>query len=129
MRCCCVFVLLVLTLGGCAAGPRMAPRPARINHFVLVKLRNPADAPAAIADCNASLATIPGVVAFAAGAPIDTGRSDAVTADYDVGLFIGFMTEADYAVYVDHPCHTALVERWRPRVEWIRVYDVLDETP
>jgi hypothetical protein len=122
-------LVICTLLSGCTAAQRGPARPARINHVVFVKLRDPADAAAAIADCNRSLPTIPGVTAYYAGTHIDTGRGAAVTADYDVGLFIGFETAADYAVYVDHPAHTGLVDRWRSRVEWLRAYDVLDETP
>lgn len=103
-------------------------RPARISHIVLVKLKNPADAPALIADSDAKLARIPGVTAYACGRHLDMGRPTVIH-DYDVGLYVGFDSTEDYAVYVDHPDHKALVAEWKPKSEWLHVYDVLDETP
>ncbi len=113
---------------GCASTNRAPERPARIGHIVFLKLVKPADTPALIADCDADLARIPGVIAYSSGRHIDTGRPT-VIADYDVGLYIGFQSEQDYEHYVTDPLHTNLVERWRPRLQWIRVYDVLDEAP
>jgi len=116
---------LLTTLIGCTAP---APRPAIISHVVFVELVDPADTPAVIADCDAMLSTIPGVVSYAAGPPLDTGR-DTVLADYHVGLYIGFDTEADYTHYVNHPDHTGLVAKWKPRITALRVYDYQDVTP
>lgn len=137
MRLVLIFVLCALAIcGGCRNSPSSGPqvrvhaplRPARINHVVFFKLKNSADAAELIADCDAKLASIPGVVSYYAGRHIDTGRAT-VDANYDVGFFVGFMTAAEYAGYVQHPDHIAAVEKWRPRWEWIRIYDVLDETP
>ncbi len=124
---------LVVAFGGCCptqcgmdgAG---APRPAMINHLAFFKLKDAAEAPQLIADCDAHLATIPGVVSYYCGTPLDTGRTN-VDGDYDVGFNVGFQSEEDYRNYVNHPNHIALVEHWKPRWEWIRVQDVLDETP
>lgn len=118
-------VFLVLTLVGCAGG---APRPAMISHVVFVELADPADAPAVIADCDAKLSTIPGVVSYAAGPPLDTGRAS-VLADYHVGIYIGFDSEEDYAHYVDHPDHIGLVAKWKPRITALRVHDFVDVSP
>lgn len=120
--------LVLATLGGCAASPATAPRPARISHVVLVKLVDEADIPAVLADSDAMLAGIPGVTAYAAGTHLETGRPT-VDGGYSVGLYIGFESEAAYAGYVDHPAHLAYVTKWRPRTEWLRIYDILDETP
>jgi hypothetical protein len=120
--------LVAIALTGCAGtGPHTAhsTRPAEINHIVFIKLKNPADVPALIADSDRLL---PGVTRYACGQHIDTGRATVIH-DYDVGLYIGFDSTADYAVYVDHPDHKALVAEWRPKSEWLHVYDVLDETP
>jgi len=126
-----VFALFIV-LGGCCCshefrcgGRTVPPRPARINHVVFFRLQNPADANELIADCDRMLATIPGVTSYYAGKHIDTGRTT-VDANYDVGFFVGFETEADYAAYVAHPNHVAAVNKWKTRWEWIRVHDVLD---
>jgi len=110
---------------GCAS---QAPRPAVINHVVFVELQDPADRSELIADSDTSLAVIPGVVSYAAGPPLDTGRGT-VLSDYDVGLYIGFDSTEAYSRYVEHPSHTAFVTRWRPRLRALRVYDFVDRTP
>ncbi len=117
-----------LVLGGCASSGSEGLRPARIGHVVFMKLTDPAEQAALLADCDEKLPQIPGVVAYAAGRHLDVGRAS-VDGDYDVGLYIGFETEEDYAAYVEHELHRELVETWKPRLEWLRVYDVLDETP
>ena len=94
--------------------------------MVFIKLQDPEDRAALIADCDAMLSSIPGVTAYSAGRRLDVGRE---TMDFDVGLYIGFETEADYAAYVENESHKELVERWKPNLEWLRVYDLLDETP
>lgn len=126
-----MLLLALFASGCCCCGSAqrhaiLPPRPALINHAVFFKLHDPADAEELLADCDRLLATIPGVVSYYAGRHHDVGRSH-VFSDYHVGMFVGFNSDADYAVYADHPNHIAAVEKWRPRWEWIRVYDVLDE--
>ena len=87
---------IVSLLGACAASPTGPARPARINHLAFFKLKNPADADELVRDCDRKLATIRGVVSYYAGKHLDVGRAT-VDGDYDVGLYLGFMTEADYA--------------------------------
>jgi len=119
------FALLIGHLTGCAS---TATRPALISHVVFVDLQDPGDIPELIADSDATLAHIPGVVSYAAGPPIDTGR-DTVLDDYHVGLYIGFDSEAAYTGYVTHPDHVGFVARWRPRLTALRVYDFQDDSP
>lgn len=122
-----LIVLMIAAVCGCASsGPGL--RPARIGHIVFFKLSDPGDRAALVADCDEKLPRIPGVVSYAAGRHLDVGRAS-VDGDYDVGLYVGFETEADYAAYVEHGLHKELVEAWKPRLEWLRVHDVLDETP
>ncbi len=119
---------LAAFLTACATAPPGPPQPARINHLAFFKLNDPADANELIADCDSMLATIPGVVSYYAGRHLDVGR-DAVDGDYDVGFYVGFANETNYAGYVAHPAHLQVVNKWRPRWQWIRVHDVLDNTP
>ncbi|MHC5004158.1 MAG: Dabb family protein [Planctomycetota bacterium] len=112
-------------LAGCATGPE---RPAVISHVVLFRLQDPGDAAALLADCDELLPGIPTVQAFAAGTHLETGRAT-VRSDYDVGLYLGFDTVADYESYLEHPDHVALVDRWDPRLREVTVYDVADATP
>lgn len=119
-------LLSAVMLVGCAStGP--APRPAAISHVVLVELNDPTRADELIADCDRLLSTIPGVVSYAVGKHIDTGRAN-VIADYDVGIYIGYDSTDDYATYVTHPQHVEILDKWRP-VSRIVVRDFLDETP
>jgi hypothetical protein len=122
-----VTVAALALLAGCAAGGSGPARPARISHIVFFKLDDPGRRPELLADCDRLLPTIPGVVSYAAGRHLDVGR-DTVDGDYDLGLYIGFETEGDYAAYIDHPNHTELVGAWRDRLEWLRVHDVIDES-
>lgn len=116
-------------LAGCAGGePPTAKRPGLINHVVFVKLVDPSDAEELIADSDRMLGTITSVKSYYCGRHIDTGRST-VIADYDVGAFMAFESEAGYASYVSNPAHVAFVEKWRPRLEWLRVYDIHDPSP
>ena len=105
---------------GCATAPAVAPAP--VQHVVLVKLVDPADAAALLADCRARLADIPGVASCVIGQPLDTGRSS-VDGDYDAALVMGFASTADYQRYLEHPAHVALVDAWKPRWLWIRIHD------
>ena len=79
-------------------------------------------------ECDRDIASIPGVVSYWCGRHGDFGRST-VDGEYDLGLYVGFNSGSDYAAYVDHPNHVALVKKWKPRFEWIRVHDIVDESP
>lgn len=130
---CLAFAVAAIVLASCAHDGRRSdsaapPRPARINHVVFFKLTDSAETDALLADCDQLLAPIPVVRSYFSGRHIDTGRPS-VESNYDAAVYLGFDSEQDYAAYVEHPSHVALVERWRPRLQWLRVYDVLDETP
>lgn len=122
-----VVVSSVLALAGPLAGCSTRRTPL-ISHVVFVSLNDPARAGALLDDADRSLATIPGVVSYAAGPHIDTGRAT-VLRDYDIGMVIGFDSPDDYAAYVASPAHTGFVGRWMPEVESLRVYDIHDPTP
>lgn len=126
-------VLIQSYLCGCSTGQAASEsatpsRPAAISHVVFFKLHDAAQSDALLSDCDRLLPGIPGVISYAAGRHLDTGRAT-VDSDYDVGLYIGFETADAYQGYVSHEQHVALVEAWRDRLDWYRVYDVLDETP
>jgi len=120
---------MMFAVAGCQAPAKSPPSPARISHLVFIKLQNPADAEELIRDCDTLLAPIPGLETYACGRHFETGRGASVDSDYDVGLYLGFDSEGDYTRYVEHPNHVAGVNKWRPRWQWIRVVDFLDETP
>ncbi len=122
--------LVACLLASCTATPRPAvpSRPARINHVAFFELNDPKDAGELIRDCNSMLTTVPGIVSSYAGTHLDTTR-EGVQSDYHVGFYVGFMSEADYRTYLDHPAHLEIVKKWRPRLRRLQVYDVVDETP
>lgn len=137
----------VLALGGCAGHPTASPRvgaeqvpaydaaaaddagpirPAPILHLVYFHLADPADAPALLADCQELLPGIPGVLAYAAGTHLDTGR-ESVDGDYDVALLVGFPDVAAYQVYLRHEDHLELLARWGGKLTSYTIHDVLDQ--
>ena len=130
-RASCVILCTTMALAnGCASSRAAAPqRPARINHVVLFKLHDPSDAGELIVDCDTKLGAVPGVRSYFAGPPIDTGRGERVAGDYHVGFYVGFDSPADYLAYVDHPNHVAVVQKWRLRLQWLRAFDVIDDSP
>jgi len=115
-------------MAGCVNGQSAAFRPAKINHLVFFSLASPDDRVELIADCDEQLATIDGVVSYWCGEHGDFGRS-IVDSNYDVGFYVGFNTRAKYEQYLKHPSHIAVVGKWKPRWNWIKIYDTVDETP
>lgn len=105
-----------------------APRPATINHVVLITLRDPARAEALIEDSDRMLGTIPSVVSYFCGRHLESGRTT-VDGTYTVALYVGFNSMEGYQAYLDHEGHTELVAAWGPEVESMRIFDVHDPTP
>ena len=132
----CAGPVICAGLSGCAGTGSTTPaakspaaaRPAPLVHLVYVKLKNPADAAALVADCDAMLATIPSVNSYFCGTHKESGRAT-VDANYDVAMGLGFADLAGYEAYVHAPAHESFVEKWKPRCEWIRIHDVEDATP
>ena len=99
-----------------------------INHVVFFKLEDPKDSVELIRDCDEDLSTIPGVTSYYCGEHGEFGRQN-VNSDYDVGFYVGFDSEEAYRAYLDDPAHIAVVQKWKPRWQWIQIYDVVDKTP
>ncbi|MFG0245125.1 MAG: Dabb family protein [Phycisphaerales bacterium JB052] len=124
-----MFLLIAcLILAACTPTQSRAPRPALIGHIVFVELQNPDDYPQLLADSDAMLGTIPSVSTFAAGRHIDTGR-DTIINDYDLAIYLGFQSVEDLNAYVAHEQHIAYVNKWKPRLTALRIYDLHDPTP
>ncbi|RNC81639.1 MAG: Dabb family protein [Phycisphaera sp.] len=126
-----VLTVVVLAFAAIGCHPGMigphdftAPAPGKINHVVFFDLTDPGESDELIDDCY-ELLEIPGAVSGYAGKHYDIGR-DSILSDYDVGFFVAFDSEEDYRAYVGHTAHIALVEKWKPRWDSIRVYDVGD---
>jgi len=118
-------ILIVFAAVGCTS--HAAKRPALISHMVFVTLNDASLIDTVIEDCDRELTTIPGVVAYAAGPHVDTGR-DNVDGNYDIGLYIGFDSLDAYATYVDHPQHVGILSKWGSAVTSLRIHDVIDDT-
>jgi len=126
---------LGIALVGCASTPEaqsLARKAdldtAPITHVVLVQLKDPTRTAELIADCDQVLPAITGVSGYSCGVPFVTGRTN-VTGDYDVGIYVGFRTEAEYRAYVDDPRHMAMVDRWRDGWKGVRIFDVISGIP
>ena len=103
-----------------------ASPPAKIGHIVFVTLKDPSHADALRRDADYMLGNIPSVTTYACGSHLDTGRSTVLN-DYTIAIYLGFDSESGLAEYVAHPQHVEFVEKWKPRLESLRVYDMLDE--
>lgn len=117
---------LICLTGGCQG--TLSRRPSLISHVVFFDLADPAEADALRSDCDTLLADIESIQTYACGRHLETGRS-MVRSDYDVGLVVGFAAEEDYAAYLVDPLHVSLVQKWTPKLDELRVYDIFDPTP
>ena len=118
---------LCLTLSIClfaGCGAVRAPRPGVINHVVIFKLKNPNSAQELLEDCDKQLAKIPGVTSYYAGVHFDIGR-DEVDSDYDVVFYAGFKSQQALEEFVAHPAHIRVKSKWKPRMQWSRIYDTI----
>ena len=126
-----VAMLMLLGIAGCRTPAHRETEPTRpgvITHPVFFTLTDPADAPELIRDCGQWIAPIPGILTFACGRPFESGRAG-VDSDYDVGLVVGFASEAAYGAYLVHPNHVRMQEKWRPRMRRVDIRDIIDESP
>lgn len=121
---CLLFVSSLLI--GCDTMPKPS-RPALINHVIFFKLKSPATADELIADCDKHLTMIPGVASYYSGKHFAV-RGANVDSDYDVAVYLGFMSQKDYEDYLAHPTHIRLQGKWQPRLQWQRAYDTIDRT-
>ena len=125
---------IFLLLPACSSGgqrtarppvPPPAGPPAMIGHIVFIQLQSPSDFHALLHDADWMLGTIPSVESYAAGKHLDTRRST-VSSDYDLAVYLGFKSEADLRAYVIDDQHVDFVNKWKPRLKSLTVYDMLD---
>lgn len=119
-------ILLLAALAACS-GTRMRVKAAggperRIQHVVLVQLEDPARAPEMLQDMQAAFEAIPTLASWQAGPKVDIGRPQ-VQDWYTLGIVTEFASVDDYRAYLEHPRHTALVERWKPRWKRSEMFD------
>lgn len=120
-------ILVGFLITGCVRitpGDQYAYPPGKINHVVFFELRDQTQKDELIDDCY-ELLQIPGVTSGYVGTHYEVGRENVIT-DYDVGFFVAFDSEDGYKEYLEHPDHVSLVEKWKPKCDQIRVYDVGD---
>ena len=99
-----------------------------LKDIVVVNDAIPVDIPrASLGLCDEHLARIPGIVSYYSGKHFDVGR-ETVDSEYDVALYLGFMSKDDYEDYLEHPTHIRMESKWRPRLQWMRVHDTIDRT-
>lgn len=96
-----------------------------IGHIVFFQLKNPSDFNSLLHDADWMLGTISTVETYAAGKHLDTGRSS-VSSDYDLAVYLGFKSEADLRAYVIDDQHIGFVNKWKPRLKSLEVYDMID---
>ncbi len=125
MRPTTLLLAILGTLMGCQASNSDRPNTSLLNHVVLIKLQQPEGINELLADCNRLLPRINQVDSYWCGKHFDIGRAE-VDSDYDVALCVGFQTQAGYEQYLIDPSHMELVNKWKPRFESIRIYDVKD---
>ena len=98
-----------------------------MEHVVLCWLAAPADpgARARVIEASEELRAIPQVLSLTVGSALPSER-EIVDDSFDVGLVIGFRSEADLAAYLTHPEHVRRVEEvFGPLSERIVVYDLV----
>jgi len=103
-------------------------RPSYISHVMVMQLEDPSQRDALIADCETMLAPIPGVETFAAGRRLAVSQ-DIPTSQYDVGLYVGFLSRAHFMQYLEHSNREAFLAKWEPRLESVQAYEIADPTP
>jgi len=107
-----------------ACGAPSGPGAAKLQHVVVIKLRDRSQADALVADTRRHLSAVPEVSELRVGRPFEVGRPG-VDLDWDVGVIVGFADRKAYEGYLSNPEHARLVQTWQPRWEWIRVYDLV----
>lgn len=94
-----------------------------IHHVVFLKFKEVADLEECMGDSDRMIGSIPSGRNYFCGVHVETGR-DTIVSDYDCAIVIGFDNEAGYKEYLEHPNHVDFAKKWKPRLEWIRSYDI-----
>jgi hypothetical protein len=99
-----------------------------IRHAVYFWLNDPgsfADRDRLLAGLRA-LDAIPQIRGIELGVPADTGHRDVVDASWSVSSLVLFDTEADEAIYQDHPLHQRFIAECGDTWSKVVVYDTRD---
>jgi hypothetical protein len=114
----------LFALGSCGAPDTYG---APLQHVVLIKLRDPADTGALLADARRHLSAVPDVAELFVGQPFSVGRTG-VDLDWDVAVIVGFADRVAYEAYLAHPEHLRFINAWQQRFETIRIHDFEEAT-
>lgn len=112
---------------GCAT-TSPSPAPGRVQHVVIVWLKEPGNAEhrRRLIEASRGLAAIPGVVRVAAGEPLPKSRP-MEDDSYDVAVVFTFESRAALAAYQTHPEHKLATDQvLRPLTRRIVVYDFVE---
>lgn len=119
--------VLALAILSMANAPRPT-QPGRVQHVVMLWLKEPgnAEARAALIRGSLELAAIPGVISIAAGTPLPSERPQ-VDDSFDVGVVFVFENAEAMHAYLAHPDHQrAVAEVLAPAVDRMLVYDIVE---
>jgi hypothetical protein len=126
MRTLLAFAALLLASCSRPAAPPPEP-PAPLHHVVLFTLKDAAEVPALLRDCDA-VGALPGARGASAGTRLDVGRAEAAGA-WNVAFHVAFADAAAYGAWREHPRHREVIAAWVPKIAEIAVHDWTDPTP
>jgi Stress responsive A/B Barrel Domain len=119
-------LFLMFAIGCATVHPDVAGHPGRINHIVIIWLKNPKDQQAKqrIIELSRSFQTVPGMVSVSAGRMnLSTPRPELDTS-YDIAVVMTFKNSDDLESYLVSPRHKTAVEKvLKPLVRKQVVYD------
>lgn len=104
---------------GCAAGRG----DGSVLHVVLIKLKDPALVPDMERDAREALPAVRGVKRLRCGRALGLLRP-MVDSAYDSAITMEFDSADAYDRYLNDPAHVAVVTKWKPEMESIRVIDI-----
>ncbi len=116
-------LVIVVGLSSCASRREPILQHPEILHVVLVKLKNPSDAPDLFRDAREALGSAGRDRSVSPGVPFTMGRPE-VDGSYDAAFVVEFADQQAYRRYLASKGHEDLVRVWRPHIESMRVYDI-----
>lgn len=110
-------------LAGCSQKMQQAMSPPDILHVVLVKLNDQSEARALQGDTFRMVGGATSGRSMVLGTALDPDRNG-VDSDYDTAFTFRFRTREDYDAYLCSEEHQWLLNKWKPRIKSIRVFDI-----
>lgn len=120
-----LLVLAFTLLCSCSMHPGGRPAEARLAHDVFFTLNDnsPAARDRLVAGCHELLATIPGIVFFAAGTRVPDLQRDVNDQGYDVSLHVYFESRAAHDAYQKDQAHLQFIAENKANWKAVRVFD------